>query len=375
MLSCLGVGTITSVAQETHLLFNPFRIDVDPMERLLLVNFENDPDTLYVGFEPQVFDDEVNGTGHLVIGWRKDGWVDVYHEPGLNPDPEKYDITGKGLRHMAERSMQAALFQITDAGVQAHYGFTDIHGRQVEIHISESHPRKRKPFGLLAPMGDAAEKPSSMPLVMLHDFYFVRKNHTRFEVRINGRAHQPDELPVPMDRQKMLFTRYSPEPLIATFNPASNGPLSPLHVRPQQEKIIDSAHEIALKWVENKPYISRITRHNDVHPLELRFIDAFPDITGLKMNHRHSGRFEIEGHRSVGRIRGKYTVEKNTEGVRIVLRPSGGWKPRPNKLSLRLLYRVGKVFRHWPATYEWTAHITRLEGDSFHMQSDWRRLK
>lgn len=39
-----------------HLLVPcPFNIVVDPMQRLLLINFEKDPDRLYVGFEPQVF--------------------------------------------------------------------------------------------------------------------------------------------------------------------------------------------------------------------------------------------------------------------------------------------------------------------------------
>jgi hypothetical protein len=52
----------------TELFINPFCIDIDPMERLLLVNFEKDPDTIYIGFEPQVFDDPINGRGHLVIG-------------------------------------------------------------------------------------------------------------------------------------------------------------------------------------------------------------------------------------------------------------------------------------------------------------------
>ncbi len=58
------------MAQKTRNIAVPFSISVDPMQRLLLVNLEKDPDTLYTGFEPQVFDDRVNGKGHLVIGWR-----------------------------------------------------------------------------------------------------------------------------------------------------------------------------------------------------------------------------------------------------------------------------------------------------------------
>jgi hypothetical protein len=82
----------------TEYMINPFRIDIDPMKRLLLVNFEKDPDTTYVGFEPQVFDDAVNGRGHLIIGWRQDGRVDVFPEASLRLAPDKYDIAGKRAR-------------------------------------------------------------------------------------------------------------------------------------------------------------------------------------------------------------------------------------------------------------------------------------
>ena len=234
MLFCLiGTAALTACRQEvpenrlpepkTEKSVNfilPFRIDVDPMERLLLINFEKDPDSLYIGFEPQVFNDTINGSGHLVIGWRIDGKVDVYYQPGLKLDPEKYDIAGKGLANMVVREMKDAFYEITDSGVQALYEFNDFHDRPVTLRINESNSKKRKPFGLLAPMGSVAENPSAMPLVLLHDFYFVRKKHTEVLVSIAGTEHKPDELPVPMDGRKMYFMRYSPEPLIATLNPA-----------------------------------------------------------------------------------------------------------------------------------------------------------
>ena len=74
-------------------------------------------------------------------------------------------------------------------------------------------------------MGDAAENPSAMPLVLLHDFYFVRRKETEAEVSINGKQHQIDNLPVPMDGTRMTFIRYSPRPLIATCNPGFDGEL------------------------------------------------------------------------------------------------------------------------------------------------------
>jgi hypothetical protein len=37
------------------------------MERLFLINFEKDPDEIYIGFEPQWFDDAAYGTGLRII--------------------------------------------------------------------------------------------------------------------------------------------------------------------------------------------------------------------------------------------------------------------------------------------------------------------
>jgi hypothetical protein len=54
-------------------LYAPVYLHIDPMAGLLLVNFENDPDEIYIGFEPQLFDDDSHGQGLIVIAWRVDG--------------------------------------------------------------------------------------------------------------------------------------------------------------------------------------------------------------------------------------------------------------------------------------------------------------
>lgn len=357
------------------MLHIPFDIAIDPMERLLLVNFEKDPDSLYVGFEPQVFDDGVTGKGHLVIGWRKDGRVDVYHEPGLRPDAQKYDIAGKGLAHMVEREMTHASFEVNDRGVQAHYEFQDLQERNVLIRINENHSRKRKPFGLLAPMGDVAENPSAMPLVLLQDFYFVRKKHSEVAVSVAGRSHRADMLPLPIDGNKMTFIRYSTAPLIATFNPAFPGNLPTVSVQ-EGHKLVRYGHrEIHLEWLKGKPAIRRMVFQNTRHPVELRFDQPFPALEALGQTAAIRGSFSIEAHPSTGRIAGDYSVEKQGDRVRIVMVPTKGWKPRPDKLSLRFLYTVAKVFKSWPATYRWTADIEAAGDGGYTMTSGWKRIK
>jgi hypothetical protein len=353
-------------------LYSPFEIQIDPMESILLMNIEKDPDSVYSGFEPQVFDDEINGTGMLVIGWRIDGKVDVYHQPGLTLDPGKYDIAGKGLANMAERLMDGARFDITDQGVQADIRFTDLNNRKIELFIEERNTRKRKPFGLLAPMGMAAENPSGMPLIMLHDFYFVRRNNTNYTVKIDTRYHEPDKLPIPMDFSRMYFARYSPDLLIVLLNPAFEGKLDLL---PEPDGNIvtlgNSRYHLVLN---NQVYeINSISRAHHEHTVTMTFTPAFPNLDAFT-GQVAEGVFRIEGHVSAGVVRGEYTVRNLNGHIRVVLEPTGGWVPNEKKLSVRFLYRVVPMFREWPTTYRWTANLNKEENGVMMMDSSWERI-
>jgi len=370
-------GTVAPGSADGHrpgrYIIQPFRIDVAPMERLLLINFEEDPDSVYIGFEPQVFDDTVNGRGHLVIGWRRDGYVDVYHQATLSPDPETYDITGKGLNRMIDAEFASAAFEVTATGVQASYRFSDIHGRVIQLEVAESNKRKRKPFGLLAPMGSAAESPSSMPLIMLEDFYFVRVRHTSITISIGGREHIPDRLAMPMDFRRMYFTRYSPRPLIATLNPAFDGPLVPIMVGTGEREAVADHHVIQTLQTDEGDAISRIIRNNDFHPVGIIFSPPFPDLASLQEGAVITGSFTIEGHPSIGTISGHYLVAREQHDITVEMVPSGGWSPRPDRLSLRLMYSMVKVFRQWPAEYRWQAKINQQDDGTLWMTSRWMK--
>jgi hypothetical protein len=355
-------------------LMNPFTIDIDPMERLLLINIENDADEYYVGFEPQVFNDPIQGEMHLIIAWRKDGMVDVYHQKSFQPDPAKYSIAGKGLACMQPVNFRHHFFSINDFGVHAHYYFIDFYGRTIEIRISEKNYKKRRPFGLLAPMGDAAENPLSLPLILLHDFYFVRKRKTFFSVSVNGRMHKPDALPMPIDWSRMYFTRYCPAPLIATLNPASEGILKAMELEDGSPVYSIRDYTFELDWNHQKVVIKSITRHNERHPLKLHFEPAFPSISDMTDGDFYSGTFSITGHHSTGSISGTCSVKASDGGIQINLQPDGGWKPVIPKFSLLILYTIVKVFKHWPRTYKWTAELTKSEDGCWYMSSRWVRI-
>lgn len=359
-------------SKKTHLL-TPFSFDIEPMSRLLLVNFEKDPDATYIGFEPQVFDDTEHGRGHLVIGWRKDGKVDVYHETTLILNPENYDIAGKGLENMVPCDFEVAFFEINKAGVQVSYMFKDLKNRKVNIRISEKNLKKRRPFGLLAPMGSVAEKPSAMPLVLLHDFYFVRRSQTDFEVFIDNVKHEPDRLPVPMDWTSMYFARYSPKPLICRLNPEFDGVISPVEVKQGIKTLSQGEYIFDFSWKNERITIRKISRVNDIYPVSITFEDAFPDIKSVETNSAKNGKFIIEADPSIGTLPGDYSVENTNDTIKIEMR-FHGWKPRPSKLSLYLIYAVAGVFKKWPATYVWTAIINKNKGGNYSMKSKWIRV-
>jgi hypothetical protein len=354
-------------------LLNPFSFHVDPMERLLLVNIEKNPDSVYKGFEPQFFDDEVHGRGLLVIGWRNDLRVDVYHESGLKLNTSTYDIAGKGLNQMLERKFTSSVFEVLDAGVVADISFDDGLGRKIEIRIFEKHPKTRKPFSLLAPMGDAAENPSAMPLVFVHDFYFVRRNHTEFQISIDGQTHKPDKFPIPLDGTWMLFTRYSADPFIVTFNPAMDGQLN-LENLGERSLLKKDGSELELSVNGTAKEIHRLTQKTSKHEIHLEFEPAFPQLNLLKNNIEVTGKFIVKGQISAGRIGGIYKVKKNQSNIQIVLEPTEGWIPNETKIPIRFLYSVAKIFKHWPKTYRWTAELQEEDGN-WKMKSDWERLK
>ncbi len=356
-----------------HEILFPLSIEIDPMEKLLLVNFEKDPDSIYVGFEPQVFDDTINGNGHLIIGWRVDKKIDVYHQKSLKLDVSKYSIAGAGLNKMIPVDMEIALFEVNDLGVQAHYKFRDMQDRVVEISIREKNQRKRKPFGLLAPMGDAATNPTSLPMVLLHDFYFVRKNNTEIKVSINDTSHELDNLPMRMDWQEMTFARYSPKPLIATLNPEQNGVLDGLKPLVGQETFQKGDITYEIEWADQTASIKSMSIMNNIHPLTINFSPAFQCLNTIPANSQLRGTFSITGHESVGRIAGEYGIRSGEESAQIRVVPSEGWKPKTTKFSTWFLFTVAKVFKKWPTTYQWDAKVHKRPDGLWQMQSKWMR--
>src|SRR4051812_49447296 len=71
----------------------PFSLSLSPIERLLNLEFSDDP--VYDGLELQWFDDDIHSRGLLAfLSRRADRRVDYYLERGLRLDPAGYEIGG-----------------------------------------------------------------------------------------------------------------------------------------------------------------------------------------------------------------------------------------------------------------------------------------
>lgn len=356
------------------MLINPFFITVEPMQRLLLVNFSKDPDEHYIAFEPQVFSNKEAGDSVVIIGWRRDGKVDVYYQSAFDTEDKEYNHTGKGLLDKVSTDFKEAQFNVTSRGVTAAFQFSDKYGRDITIRIAENCSSDTRPFSLLAPMGMATKNPTSFPLIYLYEFYFVRKKGAVLQLKISERIHKLDMLPIPIDGNRMSFSRYSSKPLIAYFNPAMDDYIDIIKLKNEQKTYKTGDTLLTLDWKKSEPAIEVITQHNTIHPIELSFTPPFPSIAALEKNKLVEGTFILKSHHSAGKIGGEYTVIRKGNEIKVKCTPSLGWLPEADKWELKVLYRLSAVFVHWPKTYEWTGYITERSQLNYYMHSKWKRI-
>lgn len=352
----------------------PFNLQSDRIQRLLLINFERDPDREYIGFEPQLFDNANKGQGLLVIGWRRDGRLDVYHQPSLRLTHADYAMVAKGAADLIPCDFGPNHFEITARGIDLDLRFSDKFGRAVVLRIVERHPRPRQPFGLLAPFPSSTEKPPNLPLPLLYDFYFVRRAHTEIDVSIDGRQHALDRLPAPIDWSWVYFVRYAADPLILNWNTNYEGPLTPHFVTGKGSLEADG---LIYELVENagRHEIVAMRPSEAHHDVRFTFDPPFPDLAALREGAARRGRFRIDMEAALGDVSDDYVVERHGAQVQMRLHPSGGWRPGVRRWSIRIIFLLVSLFRKWPQWYRWQATLDLSQPDAPHLQARWEKFK
>lgn len=321
----------------------PIRVGLDPMERLLVATFKGDPE--FEGFEPQVFDDPINGKGMRVLRYRKDGKVDIYWQPGVRVDRTTFAV-GAGIGDFAEARIEPARFEITERSVGLHVAFTDAQGRKVRLRVDEDTHGKRG-FPLLAPVGADVERPPKLMLVFMPGIDLVRRSGSLVEGRIGDRILRPASLPILLNWHRVWFVRYVPMPIIGTLNPPMSRPVVVELPAPGSTEV-----EGMTVIVNEDGSVTRLIAGQEPRRVEVDFLPCFPNLLDLSVGGSASGRWSIRiaGVLITG---GSYSALREDDRIAVELDVTEHWKPSGLPLSMELFTRVVRMFRTWPATYRW----------------------
>ncbi|WP_158860203.1 hypothetical protein [Lunatibacter salilacus] len=351
-------------------VYSPFGFDIDPMEKLMLVNFEKDPDEFYNILEFQQSRDN-RGIKHiLVIAYRKDGSTDVYHQAGFPFGSQDSVLNNASF---FERSLDNAKFNVNSDLMEVYFLFEDKMGREIKVIVNERKREKKTPFFLLAPVGSNSKKPKSLPIYSLYEMSFTRIKHTDISIEINKVTHKPDTFPIPIDWSRNYFTRYSADTFNVDWNKNFNGQLSPLS--PDNNQRIENLG-VTYEMVEKSGHyeIKRMSAKNKKHKIVIEFYPPIPDIVCLRDEMDIVGDFSITTDNSSGAVSGYYQIKRQGNEIEIEINPNKGWEPNESRCILNLLFFFVKIFKEWPKSYVWNAKISLDEKSRPTMQSGWKRI-
>jgi len=350
-------------------LYSPFGISIDDMKKLILINFEKDPDELYNTFELQESIDR-NGVSRLLVIAYGNGFSDIYHQP-LFPFASQKSVLNNST--FFERTMESAKFEIKSDTLEIYFNFQDKKGREINVSLVETRLNCKKPFFLLAPIGANSKNPDSFPIYSLYNMSFTKQKHTDIIIEINSKTHRPDSFIFPFEWCKSYFTRYSADVFNVDWNKNHMGPLSKITIC---NKGIISGNGVTYELIKNDdhPEIKVISAANSEHKVKIEFMPAIPDIVCLSDGTNIDGEFSITTDNSSGSIQGIYNIKKVGIETDIAINPSKGWYPNQNRLIMKILFFVISIFKKWPKSYIWKAKIWSQPSDQVIMNSYWKRV-
>ena len=341
----------------------PFELLHDAMERLLIVNFKDDPD--YDGIELQVFDDEAKGSGSAALMYRTDGKLDWYLTPGLTLDREAAAV-GAGLGEWVVDDFPCRL-DIGQQGVDAEARFTLHDGREVELVLTEHRGSPGRHIDLLAPLGVGIERPVFLPCFVMFGIDLVRRGGTEVSVRIGGEERDLEGIPVPIPYSGRFsyLARYCDDPFITRVNPASDGPA----------RLVDPADTTGSGGAvfsrrDGHAELTRLSIRAAGHEAWLELDPPLPDLLSLADGAAGSGRFAI-GTDELEMIAGEVSFDRAGDEVRLTLQPSEPWRPAGGPLVWLTLRMFPSFFRTWPTTYRWQATLSLTPEPT--IRSSWSR--
>jgi len=342
-----------------NMILSPFSMNFDPMDRLLLVNFEEDP--IYYSIELQIFH-KLDKEYPLVIMYRKDNMMDIYYTNEVvvkNREKMIMDLlTNVSFNQLEEIEYK---FQFDEMGLDAYLFLKDKLEKEIEIKIKEK-THERELASILSPIGAVSKKPEYFPIVFLNKFGMVIKKNTEIFVKIHGLLRDTAEMPVRMNGMNVYLARYSLEPIICNWNNYFKGNMNPIILNPPTLNI--SNKDITYYLLNNSDYyeIKQIYGNDgEGHTVSFEFSPAIPNILSLGSNSKINGRFSCIIDDKKGIFAGEYYLARTGGTIEFSITPIKGWQPFPGKL--------------WLKTYKWTSEIQIQDIGDIKIASSWRRIK
>lgn len=340
-------------------------IQYRPIKKLALIRFEENADFIYKAFELQYFNGKTTGKGYRVLGYRTDGYVDIYDNYSLiyNVD-EECDSVEKGLNAHLRTKIGHVQLEKVDGSIHISFDFDDLVRRKIHVSIKEQLNEGSKTLNILDPVGARSVNPSFLPLYLLYESDFIRRKNTLVDITINEKDIELDALPFfgPINGYMRYNSRYSMDPQIIEFLP-EEVTLEEVELSPELTYVHDSI-SYRFKRMQNGLGLSKIELMHD-KKVEILFS---PPLT----KESQTGRFKVIPMKEMGIISGKYNLQRVNDSIQITLALSQGWKPYKIRGLARFFLSSRSLFRTWNKQYRFFGHF---DLNYSNVQAEWINKK
>lgn len=300
------------------------------------------------GIEVQRFDDPEHGRGLLVFLSRvADGRIDVHAEAGLRIDRRMLQV-GHGIARWATTRFEVARLDITPDGVDCDVRFTDADGVPVTIRVDDRGGPPRHRGALLAPFGAAVADPTELLLVRIGAFDLVRDPRVGPRVTIAGREVRIGALPGRALHHRHLV-KYGTDLVVLHVN------------RDRRPGEVETAAAGAL--VGDEDGVSAVETTAGAHRAALRLDPAMPHPEALVEDGDHTGTWVVAVDDDPPLTGGRWRVHRQHGAVDVALDVTRRWEPEDLPPLMRAVTTAIPIFRRWPTTYRWRAHVDLRDPD------------
>lgn len=330
-------------------IINPFSMNTDnwgvgPIDRFVLV--ELDDNDLYRCFELQIVKKDVSEEAIAILYHADTKVADVYYTSGLKLNEKMYEnILNQAV--LTETDFDFSLLE--DNGcLKSHLELTDRFGNEIKSSINEEKVVSEY-SNFLAPIGGESDEPDFMSIVYMKKFRFLARENVTIQTSINDKSCKIQKFPVKINGVKGYNTKYTMEPVIASWNMEFSGELTPVSIKNESVVVIDNAGNY-----EIKKFVGMQGNHN----IQFSFSPAIPDLINLKNQSDIKGKFSLAIDEISGIIAGHYTITKWNNQIKMTIKPTEGWSPIPGKAWMKKM--------EWNAAIELDNKIT--------MNSIWKKI-